>query len=62
MLREYDTIHDAISLLWTLYERVDDRLRGRIVRAIGYLRERAYESLPWPADVLPNKGWDGKRV
>ncbi len=49
MLTDYDNYHDAISLLWTLYERVDDRLRGRIVRAIGYLRERAYESLPWSA-------------
>ena len=62
MLAEYDAIHDAMSLLWSIIEQVDGDLHQRVLSAITYLREQAYESLPWPADVLPNKGWDGKRV
>jgi len=63
LLADYDNCYDAIALLWQAYQRTDDaNLRGRIVRAIGYLRERAYNSLPWAGDVLPNKGWDGKQA
>jgi hypothetical protein len=56
MLAEYDTIHEAMSLLWSIIEQVDGDLHQRVLSAITYLREQAYESLPWPADADSSYG------
>ena len=56
MLDEYDTIHDAISLLWSIIDQVNGDLHQRVLSAITYLREQAYESLPWPADADSSYG------
>ncbi len=55
-LTDYDAIHDAMSLLWSIIEQVDDDLHQRVLSAITYLREQAYESLPWPADADSSYG------
>jgi hypothetical protein len=64
MLTSYDNLHDAMALLWGVLDQIadSDPLHRRVLSAITYLREQAYDTLPWPGDVLPNKTWDGKRV
>lgn len=58
---EYDTLHEAMKLLsdaWWLTE--DMRIRGRITRAVGYIRDTALDLIPYGA-TTPNKGTDGRR-
>ena len=55
-LTEYDNYNEAMSLLWSIIEQVDDDLHQRVLSAITYLREQAYDSLPWPADADSSYG------
>lgn len=62
---EYVTRHDAILLLWDAYDRADFdiegfRIRGRIRRAINYLRNTALDLIPYGA-TTPNKDSHGRR-
>jgi hypothetical protein len=61
-MKDYEIQHDAMALLWSIIDQTEGPLHRRILSAITYLRESAYNTLPWPGDVLPNKGWDGKRT
>jgi hypothetical protein len=56
MLTDYDNYHDAISLLWSIIDQVDNDLHQRVLSAITYLREQAYETLPWSADADSSYG------
>jgi hypothetical protein len=58
----YDAYYARIAALWEKHEKADMRERAGIVLEIDYLRERAYEANPLPADTLPNRTWNGKRT
>lgn len=59
---EYDTLHEAMKLLSDAWWLTDDKeLKGRITRAVNYLRDTAMQLIPYGA-TTPNKTWDGKRA
>ena len=60
-LFEYEVRYESIAMLWEIVDETEGKLRERVKRVIKYLRETAMDSLPWPADVLPNRSWNGKR-
>lgn len=55
---EYTTRHEAMALLWGAWDKSNGRLRGRIVRAIAYIRDTAFELIPYGA-TTPNKSYSG---
>lgn len=58
---EYESRHEAMRLLHEAWWRTDDqRIRGRITRAVGYIRDVALDLIPYGA-TTPNKGTDGRR-
>ena len=59
--KEWDTRHEAMSLLWEAWHKAPHgRLRRVIANAVGHIRETAYDLIPYGA-TTPNKGWNGKR-
>ncbi len=61
MFDEYDARHEAMKLLSDVWWLTDDReLKGRITRAVAYIRDTAMELIPYSA-TLPNKDSFGRR-
>ena len=57
---EYATRHDAIMILWDAYDRAEFEHKGKIRRAINYLRGTAMVLIPYEA-TTPNRVIDGRR-
>jgi hypothetical protein len=58
---EFDTRHEAMKLLSDAWWLTDDKeLKGRITRAVGYIRDTAMDLIPYSC-TTPNKGANGSR-
>lgn len=61
-MKDYESRHEAMMLIGCARWRVEGEPHEKMTRAINYLRDTAYDVLPWSADILSNKTWDGRRA
>ncbi len=61
MFEEFDSRHEAMKMLSDAWWLTNDKeLKGRITRAVAYIRDTAMQLIPYGA-TTPNKGTDGRR-
>jgi hypothetical protein len=60
---EYDALWRQVEELWQELDATENETHRAQIRAqIKATREKAQNASPLPADTIPNKAWNGKRV